>query len=132
MDTVYYAVAGTQGGRGADMIWTSSTQQGRYTKQAQAIHRLTGDLNGVDLGVSGVPLFRGIPIMWHPSWPSGRMDWLTATVIHPRILKGCNWEQETPGKPNNVAIEYELRKYFTANLLVSRPEANAVHVISGA
>lgn len=132
MDAMYYATAGTNGNEPCDVIWTDDTQHGRYAKQAQAIHRITGSLNGADLAAGGTLTFRGIPLIWHPSWPASRMDWLNNEYIHPYVLTGCDWEEETPGKANDVAIAYELRKYFTPAILVSRPETNGVHVINGA
>lgn len=132
MEDFWYTMAGTNGNESPDTIWTDDTQHARYAKQAMAVHRLVGSLQSPDLGVKGVLYFKGIPLIWTQDWPATRMDWLRSEFIHPRVLAGCDWEQETPGKPNNVAIDGESRWYFTPALLVSRPETNGVHTISGA
>jgi hypothetical protein len=132
MDDFYYAMAGTNGNEAPDCIWTDDTQHSRYARQAMAVHRLVGSLQSPDLGVSGTLYFRGIPLIWTPDWAANRMDWLNTGSIRPMVLSGCDWESETPGKPNNVAIDGEKRWYFTGALLQLRPEASGVQTISGA
>ncbi len=132
MDDFHYAMAGTNGNEAPDVIITDDTQHARYSKQAMAVHRLVGSLQSPDLGTSGTLYFKGIPLIWTPDWAANRMDWLNTGYIHPMVLAGCDWEQETPGKPNNVAIDGESRWYFTGAVLQSRPETNGVHTITAA
>lgn len=132
MEALHYTIAGTNGNESADVIITDDTQHARFSKQAMAIHRLVGSLQSPDLGVSGTLYFKGIPLVWTPDWPASRMDWLNTGHIRPMVLAGCDWEQETPGKPNNVAIDGEKRWYFTGAILTLRPETNGVHTISAA
>jgi len=132
MESFFYTTSGTNGNDPVDLILTTPTVHGYYTKQAQAVHRLVGDLSGVDLGVKGVVYFRGIPMLWSPRHPSGRQDWINTADLHTWVLAGNNWDSETPGKPNNLAVKYEQRRYFSPALMHARPETNGVITVTAA
>lgn len=131
MATLYYAIAGTNQSEPPDVILTTPTIHGYYAKAAQAVHRIVGNLDGVDLGVRGTLQFKGIPLVHSSDNPSGRMDWLTTQYIYACVLEGSDWESETPGKPNNVAVTFEVRRYFAGAVICRRPEVNGVLTVSG-
>ena len=132
MQAMWYTTSGTNGNQPVDMIETTPTIHGYIAKQLQSIHRIVGgSANGGDLGVKTIP-FNDIPILHSPDFPSGRMDWINTADLHTFILQGCNWATETPGKPNDRAIGFEERWYWTAALMHARPETNATMAVSGA
>lgn len=131
MQAMWYTTSGTNGNEAPDVIITTPTLHGYIAKQQQAIHRIIGSLENGDQGVR-VLKYNDIPVMHTPDWPSGRQDWLNTEYLKAYVLEGCDWEQETPGKPNNVAITAEQRWYFTGTVMHLRPETNAVITVSGA
>lgn len=131
MQSMWYSTSGTNGNQPVSFIATTTTIHGYIAKQMRSVHRINGDLSGGDLGVKTLN-FNGVPVIHSPDWPSQRMDWINSEDLHTYVLAGCDWDMETPGKPNNVAIEGEKRWYFTPALMHLRPETNGLIVVTGA
>lgn len=126
MESMHYTTAGKNGDSPVSVIFTTEAIHRYYSKQAMAIHRLVGSLNGVDLGTTGVLSFKGTPIIHTNRWPSGRMDFLETANIDAVVWEGCDWVMERLPKRNNVAMAEEVQWFFTPALMFYRPEANGV------
>lgn len=131
MQTMYYSTSGTNSNEPVDIILTTSTVHGYYIKQAQAIHRIVGSLGSIDLSTP-VAKFMDIPIVHSSDVPSGTQHWLNTANMFGIVQEGSNWAEESPGKPNDVAIAYEKRFYFAGALMHSRMEKNGVITVSAA
>ena len=132
MEAMFYATAQFNGNKPCDVIWMDDTQHGYVVKQLQAVHRIVGSLDGGDLSTAKTLYFKGIPLVWHSLWAASRQDWFNNADMLAMVLSGQDWAEETPGKPNDIALAYEVRRYFAGAIMHRRPETNGVLTVSAA
>lgn len=132
MEAMSYTTGAMNGHRSVDCIWMNQTQHGYFVKQAQAIHRIVGGLGSGDPSTNKTLMFKGIPLIWHSLWPANRQDWINTKELKALVLKGDDWDVESPGKPSNVALAYDQVRFFTCATIHVRPETNGVLTVSGA
>ena len=132
MQSFMYTTSGTNGNMPCDAIFTTQTLHGYYAKQAMAVHRITGSLNGADLGVGGTLFFQGIPLIHTPDWAAGIQTWINTADLHTFIETGSNWDMQSYQPPADLAVLHMQRWFFHAALLHARHETNGVITVSAA
>ncbi len=94
--------------RGPELHLTTRDNWRLYAKQAEGIHRITGDINQIDLGI-GMAYYRNKPVIEYSLVPATYWWMLTVSALKAYIHRDANFVGRHPMSPNNKEIGLQTR-----------------------
>lgn len=103
LDSLLNTCSSRAGLRGPNLHLTTYANWRRYCKQAEGIHRVTGDISSVDLGIN-MAYYKNAPVLAYKIVPTNYWWMLDMNAIKFYIHSNADFEQRHPAAPNNVEI----------------------------
>ncbi len=108
LDSLLNTCSSRAGLRGPNLHLTTYSIWRSYCKQAEGIHRVTGDINSVDLGI-GMAYYKNRPVLHYTLVPTTYWWMLDMSALRFYVHSDADFVDRHPVSPNNQEIALQTR-----------------------